>query len=246
MDATEKRNRPTRRRLVLMRHGDVSYFDENGRPFRPDAVSLNAEGRSQAAAAARELAAVPFDRVLASDLPRCVETATLVTAGRGLTLETRAELREIQPGRLRDIPPDDLQRQFVGAFGEALNADTRFLAGETFGSLLGRVTTCFRGLLQDPTWRCLLVVAHGGVNRAILCEALGLGLAGFASFEQDTCCINILDVEETGRCLIRLVNHTPYNSAKVGLELTTMERLFLDYQRRRRTTGESREEPQPG
>jgi probable phosphoglycerate mutase len=220
-----------------MRHGEVSYFDADGRPFRPETVPLNAEGRAQAAAAARELAAVSCDRVLSSDLPRCVETATVVTAGRGLALETRAELREIQPGRLRDIPVDDLERQFVGAFGEALDADTRFLAGETFGSLVERVTVSFRGLVRDPSWRCLLLVAHGGVNRAILCEALGLGLPGFGSFEQDPGCINILDVDDAGRCLVRLVNYTPYNPAKVGLELTTMERLFLDYQHRRGTAG---------
>src|SRR5947207_10461962 len=111
MKATEKR-----RRIYLLRHGDVSYFDGNGHPFRPDTVPLNAEGRAQAEAAARELAAVPLDRVLASDLVRSMETAQIVMAGRGFPLETRSELREVQPGRLADIPTTALEQTFVGAF----------------------------------------------------------------------------------------------------------------------------------
>ena len=68
----------------------------------------------------------------------------------------------------------------------------------------------------------------------ILTHALGTGLAGFAVLEQDPACINVLDVDEAGRWLVRLVNHTPYNPVKIGLEQTTMERLYEEYQRRAR------------
>jgi phosphoserine phosphatase len=222
--------KPTpRRRLYLVRHGDVSYFDERGQPFRPETVPLNAEGKWQAEAAARELAEAPLDRALASDLIRSVETATILTAGRGLRLETREQLREIQPGRLADLPADTSPNTFIEAFSGELDRDARFLGGETFGSLADRVLACFQELLADPGWRHLLMVAHGGVNRVILAHALGLGLRGFGGFEQDPGCINLIDVAADGRCLVRLVNHTPYNPAKVGLELTSMERIFQQY-----------------
>src|SRR5262245_61791648 len=121
-------NGTPRRRIDLMRHGDVSHFDDDGRPFRPNTVSLNADGGLQAEAAARELAPVPLDRVVTSDLLRSIETATLVTAGRGLKVEARPELREIQPGRLADIPADAVERVFVGAFTAGIERDTTFLA----------------------------------------------------------------------------------------------------------------------
>jgi probable phosphoglycerate mutase len=231
MNVPEKPASAKRRRVYLLRHGDVSYFDEQGRPFRPDTVPLNAEGRVQAAAAARELAGVPLDRVLASDLIRSVETATLVTAGRGLAIETCPDLQEIRPGRLADIPAEGIEQAFVGAFTSGVDREARFLAGETFGSLTDRVLARFRALLAEPSWRHLLIVAHGGVNRVLLTEALGVGLRGFGALEQDPCCVNILDVDNGGRCLVRLVNYTPYNSTKVGMELTTMERLFQEYKR---------------
>src|SRR5262249_14239396 len=110
-----------------------------------------------------------------------------------------------------------------------IKPDTRFLAGETFASLVDRVLGCFHGLVQDPSWRHMLLVAHGGVNRVILAHALGLDLAGFGALEQDPACINILDVDDAGRWLVRLVNYTPYNPAKNGLEMTTMERLYMQY-----------------
>src|SRR6516225_6543510 len=117
MNATEKWVRPVRRRIYLMRHGDVSYFDSEGRPYRPDTVTLNDEGRSQADSACRALAEIPIDRVVSSDLLRSVETAQLVSAGRNTAIDQRKEFREIQPGRLADIPATGLQSAFVGAFG---------------------------------------------------------------------------------------------------------------------------------
>src|SRR5439155_25071710 len=107
------------------------------------------------------------------------------------------------------IPPDDLEEAFLGAFTGSITPTTRFLAGETFGSLMDRVLSCFRDLLVDGRWRHLLIVAHGGVNRTLLAHALGVDLTGFGALEQDPGCINIIDVSEDGRCLVRLVNHTP-------------------------------------
>lgn len=220
---------PRRRRVYLVRHGDVSYFDEQGQPVRPGTVPLNAEGRRQAEAGARALADVPIDRVVVSDLARSIETATILMASRDLKLEIVEALREIQPGRLADIPATTTAEAFLDAFSGSLDREVRFLGGETFGSLVDRVLPCFRSLLAEATWRHLLIVAHGGVNRVILAHALGRGLDSIGALEQDPGCLNILDVADDGRCLVRLVNHTPYNPVKTGLELTTMERLYQQY-----------------
>lgn len=74
---------PNRRRVYLMRHGAVTYFDETGRPVpSPEAVPLNELGRSQTTAAGKIFAAenIVFDRVIVSGLPRTVETAQRVLA----------------------------------------------------------------------------------------------------------------------------------------------------------------------
>jgi probable phosphoglycerate mutase len=236
MNATEKWQPAFRRRIYLLRHGEVDYFDAEGRPYRPENVPLNAEGRLQAEAAGRALAELPIDRVVTSGLTRSVQTAALVVAPRSLPLEHRPALREIETGRLRDLAQlgsAAVEAAFLALLSRAIEPTTRFLGGETFGAMLERVLPAFQELLAEPGWRQLLIVTHGVVNRAILASATGAGLPGLAAFEQEAGCINVLDVDDAGRCLIRLVNYTPANPLKNGVDLTTMERLYLQYRRRR-------------
>ncbi|MET0559527.1 MAG: histidine phosphatase family protein, partial [Solirubrobacterales bacterium] len=125
-----------RRRLILMRHGDVSYVDEEGAPVRPEDVPLTPRGREQAAAARAALANVEFDLVLASDLPRTLETAELVAPGH--EVELWPELSEWRGGRLDAIPAEELEAAFVGAL-QVRDEAQRFLGGESLGEALDRV-----------------------------------------------------------------------------------------------------------
>ena len=139
-----------RRRIYLMRHGAVAYFDRDGRPVAPDDVPLTSEGRRQAAAAATLLDGTPLDRVISSDLRRAVETAALVAPGR--EVEAWPELREIAGDRFSAIPPTELEREFVGALHGIVPNDKRFLGGETIGELFDRVLPAVDRLLGDARW----------------------------------------------------------------------------------------------
>lgn len=218
----------TRRRLYLLRHGEVNYF-EQGRPVPPEGVHLNEQGRAQAAAAALVLADISFDRVVTSGLPRTLETAAIVLGARALPVEIVPELREIRSGRLADIPAHELRRTFVDAMTRRLSAADTFLLGESFGDFRDRVLPAFHALIADSSWSALLLVAHGAVNRVILADLLGLDLHGIGHIEQDAGCINLLDFDQPGYGIARLVNYTPYNPLKHGLALTTMERYFLEF-----------------
>jgi len=209
-----------------MRHAAVSYFDD-GRPLRPDDVPLTAEGIEQARAAGDALAAVRFDRVLASGLPRTVETARIVAPG--VEIESWPELRELEGGRLGDIPEDELERTFVHAFHGVVPEDARFLGGETIGSLFDRVLPALERLLADPDWDVVLAVLHGGVNRAILSFALTGARQFLGAFEQAPACINVLDVDEVRSWIVRAVNVAPYDPVHLRGRLTTMEELWSQF-----------------
>jgi broad specificity phosphatase PhoE len=217
-----------RRRIYLLRHGAVRYFDDVGTPFPSRTVPLTDEGREQAKALAELLRDVPLDRVIVSKLRRTQETAAIIVQRRGIEPEESELLSEIRTGRLRDIPERRLEEAFVGAFGPRITRRSRFLAGEAFGPFLERVERGLDELLADESWRSVLLVLHGAVNRAILARALGLRLRSFGSVEQDPGCLNIVDVGPSGM-VVRLVNHTPYNPAKVGITMTTMEWLYRSY-----------------
>jgi broad specificity phosphatase PhoE len=213
----------SRRRIYLMRHAAVSYF-ENGRPVDPREVPLTEAGREQAWAAGAALAGISFDRVVTSGLVRTVETARLVAPD--LEPEGWSDLREIEP-RLLDVPVEELEHAFVGAWRGILPEDVRFLGGETIGELFDRVLPAVDRLLVDREWDVLLAVLHGGVNRAILSYALTGGRTFLGNFEQGPACINVIDVGDDW--IVRAVNVTPYDLVHLRGRATTMEELWTEF-----------------
>jgi probable phosphoglycerate mutase len=221
-----------RRRLYLMRHAEVSYFSEDGTPVNPAEVPLNEEGVAQAHAVAAALEGIELDRVLCSGLPRTLETAGIVAPG--VAAEPWPDLREIQGGKLSEIPPDVLEREFVHAFRGVIPNDARFLRGESVGELFDRVLPALERLVADPGWNTALAVLHGGVNRALLSYALTGERMFLGHFEQAPACVNVLDLGEGGEWIVRAVNVAPYDLLHLSHRSTTMERYWDEYRARTR------------
>ncbi len=234
MSSDDKR----RRRIFLMRHGSVTYFDESGKPFLPESVPLNEHGRAQASAAGRAFAAdgLRFDRVIVSGLPRTVETATLVLAetGQAVALEAWPELEELRGGRLSTIADADLKEAFTGAFHGVVPEGKQFLGGESVGQLMDRIHPAIARLRADPDWDTVLLVLHGGVNRAILSYALTGQRLFLGNLAQTAGCINALDVgEHEHDWVVRFVNFAPPAPLQFASRSTTMEQLLEQYRKSR-------------
>ena len=225
---------PPRRRIYLMRHGSVTYFDAAGKPIVPESVPLNDVGRAQATAAGRMFAEqqVRFDRVIVSGLPRTVETATRVLAetGQAIAIDAWPELQEIRGGRLSSIADADLKDAFTGVFEGMVNEDKRFLGGESVGELMDRVHPAVARLRQDPDWDTVLLVLHGGVNCAILSLALTGSRMFLGGLSQTPACINALDVgNEENDWVLRFMNFAPPAPLQAESRSTTMEHLYEQY-----------------
>jgi broad specificity phosphatase PhoE len=212
-----------RRRIYLMRHADVEYFGEGGRPRRPAEAKLTPAGEAQAVAARDALAPVGFDRVVTSALARTLETARIVSE---LEPEPWPELDELRSGSLADIPDEEVEDAFLRAFHGVVPAEARFLGGESVGELFDRVLPALDRLLAEE-WDTLLAVLHGGVNRAILSFALTGGRTFLGPLEQAPACINVIDVGEDW--IVRAVGWTPYDPAHLRGRATTMEELYAQY-----------------
>lgn len=228
-----------RRRIYLMRHGNVTYFDDAGKPYLPEAVPLNEQGRAQAEAAGRVFATggVRFDRVIVSGLPRTVETAqgVLAQTGQEIALEIWPELVEIRGGKLASIADADLQEAFTGAFEGVVPEHRRFLNGESIGELMDRVHPALDRLRQDSDWDTALMVLHGGVNRAILSLALTGERLFLGNLAQTAGCINALDVGTHAKdWVVRFVNHAAPAVLQDDTRSTTMEILLDQYRKSRR------------
>ncbi len=177
--------------IYLMRHGAIEQRTPRrfvGQADHP----LTEEGRVQARLWREALADVAFTLAVVSDLTRCLETAALVLEGRKIALQPEPRLREIKLGAWEGLTRQELDERFPGAYqrrGCDL-AGFRPDGGESFADVQERAMAAIDALADIPG--NILVVAHGGVNRAILCHALGIDLTRLFRIGQDYCRLNLL------------------------------------------------------
>jgi len=217
---------PDTRRIYLVRHGETLYGA--GTTSGDD---LTPEGYRQIEALERLLRPTAIDAIYASPLERAQATARTLAGLSGVPITTVETLREIMPGDFSLLAASStldvagFLRQAIGYFVDPETRwDTPYLGGETYRGLRARVWPFFAELMQRPGWRRVVVVAHGGVNNALIGQILGTGEPGLANIEQDFGGLNIIDLVES-RPVLRLLNFTAYDPLKADLEASSMEIL---------------------
>ncbi len=249
--AAETWKPPQRRRIYLMRHGDVAYFGSDGKPVaNSDLVVLSEKGRAQADAAGKYLAALginKFDRVYSSNLPRTKETAARVLVAANINAEAEVvdQWREMKSGGTTNIPASELPRAFLDITAPKTAADVRFIGGESVAELQDRVLPILQKLQADPNWDTALLVLHGLVNNAILSHAISGGRDYYGRFEHGPGCMNVLDMGATANdWMVRAINLCPdasnYADGVPGARLGTLEKLLTATLRSRAAAAEKK------
>jgi alpha-ribazole phosphatase len=191
----------------LIRHGDTRQ-DQVKRYIGHTDLPLNALGRAQARALQKRLAPIPFDRIYSSDLHRCLETARIIAGPQGKGIRKLPSLREINLGEWEGQSMANIRQRFPDKFqdrGRDL-AGFRTPGGESFRELQARVVPTFLDLINNTEGH-LLVIAHAGVNRAILCHLLGRPLDELLEVPQAFGCLNIIE-RQGGRLIVKSINQT--------------------------------------
>ncbi|MBE0598283.1 MAG: histidine phosphatase family protein, partial [Desulfuromonadales bacterium] len=78
--------------------------------------------------------------------------------------------------------------------------------GENLLEVAARVRRVLGEIRQRHPGEEVALVAHGGVNRLILLDAVGAPLERLFSIEQDFGCLNIIDYHADGISVVKLVN----------------------------------------
>ena len=81
--------------------------------------------------------------------------------------------------------------------------------GENLEDVRRRARAAFDEFAQKYDGKTLLVSAHDAVNKAIICDVLGLDMSHFWNIKQDTACINVLECNE-GTWRVVLLNSTTH------------------------------------
>ncbi len=165
-------------RLILVRHGDA-HAGLHGVIAGPRGCrGLTELGRDQARRLHDHLAGtghLAVDVLLASELPRAIETAEIVAPALGFDVVAQdCDLCEVHTGDADGTDWADYADDF-GTFDMAAEPDRAFApGGDSWNSFNARVRSMMDRFANEHTGRTVMAVCHAGVIAASLRVRLGL------------------------------------------------------------------------
>jgi broad specificity phosphatase PhoE len=156
-------------RFVLIRHGE-STWNAAGRWQGQGDPPLSRRGREQVVRLAAELADEGIERIVASDLARASETAAILGDALGLAPERDERLRELDVGCWTGLTRGEIEgrdRARLEHF-ERGGLEARAGGGECRREIADRVRSSVGEIAEGHSGRCVAIVAHLGVMRALL------------------------------------------------------------------------------
>ena len=159
--------------IDLIRHGEPV----GGAKFRGYTDDpLGEKGWAQMRAAVQGES--PWQAVVSSPLLRCAEFAMELAARGGVPLETEAGFKEIGFGEWEGRTSEELMQEDPDCLDRLWRDPAHYTppGGEARAVFAARVTASGNDPLARHAGKHILLVAHGGVNRVILCHALQIPL----------------------------------------------------------------------
>ncbi|WP_437044461.1 histidine phosphatase family protein [Streptomyces sp. enrichment culture] len=182
------------RRVILWRHGQTAWNVERRFQGTTD-IELTGTGVAQARRAARLLAGLGPDAIVASDLRRAADTAAELAALTGLEVTFDEGLRETYAGAWQGLTHDEI----IARYGEEYAAwkrgePVRRGGGELETEVADRAApVVLRHVDKLPEDGTLVVVSHGGTIRTTIGRLLGLAPHNWESLGGLTnCCWSVL------------------------------------------------------
>ena len=165
--------------LLLVRHGETDWNAARRWQGRDD-PPLNDRGLAQAYELATSLENEHVDALYTSDLRRARMTAEVIAERLGLHVHALPELREIDVGSWSGLTSVELEQRFPEQYARhLLSWGTGWEDGETPQQLTARIVAALQRIAAEHPDDRVLVVAHGGVIRALTAVALGVDFADF-------------------------------------------------------------------
>lgn len=197
-------------RLYLIRHGQVVNHHEYRYNGHFD-VDITTTGVEQMHRVSDFLAEQKIDAVYSSDLQRTVKGARIIGKRLGLDPVMVHSLRELNLGRWEGLTREEAVAKYPeeAHFSFKELATSKVKEGESLLDLRARVLPAIESILTRHSNQSVCVIAHGGVNRVILSEAMNMSLEDFFRIEQDYGCLNIIDYLQDGMKVVKLLNGGP-------------------------------------
>ena len=196
-----------RTRIHLIRHGEVEGHEEKRYNGQAD-VAVTPKGNAQLGMLQLRMQKLPIVAVYSSDLARCIDGARMLAVGYGQKPILEKKLRELDAGKWERLSWTEIEKQYPKEWKARLKdiVNVPMPEGENLLDLAKRVRPVIKRIVKEHMGEEIVVVAHGGVNRVILLDAIGAPLESLFSIEQDFGCLNSIDYYKDGNSVVRLLN----------------------------------------
>jgi len=183
--------------ITLLRHGRTGF---SGRYVGSQDVALSAEGITQIENLKTFFKNYPVETIISSPMLRCRQSCDILFAEHRVSYEE--DLREIDFGRWEKLNFQEISKkdpQLVDSWSK-WSLDFCFPEGECLSNFVERVHRCGVRIKESPETD-IMIVAHGGVIRNLLCYFLNLDPSHYLLFDVQKGKLTTLDLFNEGAVL---------------------------------------------
>lgn len=156
--------------IDIIRHGEP----EGGRAFRGHSINdpLSEKGWQQMWDAVGEHA--PWDQIITSPLERCQAFAEALMDVYKIPCDTVDDFKEVGFGVWEGRTPDEIKKDNINEYQDFYldPVNARPDGAEDLAGFIRRVKIAYENTVEKYQGKHILIVAHAGVNRAIIANAL--------------------------------------------------------------------------
>jgi phosphoserine phosphatase len=193
-------------RVIILRHGQSSYNSQGRIQGRSDLSVLTDRGQEDAKTTGKAFQGLEFAAVYCSPLQRAKQTATTVVSclEQQYSLQTDDRLLEIDLPLWETMLNQEVREKYADEYRawKERPHELKMLLPQPDGSqeeffpvlsLYAQATTFWQGILPQHQGQTILIVAHNGINRALISTALGIPARLYHSIQQSNCGITVLN-----------------------------------------------------
>lgn len=205
-------------RVILVRHGQSTFNAEGRYQGRSDESVLTEKGYKLAYQTGLALQKIPLDTIYTSPLQRAIATTHQIIKGISINtnlikIHTDPNLTEIDLPAWQGKTFEDVRQNFAAEYqcwqqrphefqinhqaslstGYYRNAATAVKPYFPVLNLYEQAKQFWQTVLPRHSGKTILVVSHGGTNRALISTALNLSPAQYHTIQQSNCGVSFLD-----------------------------------------------------
>ncbi|MGI6091390.1 MAG: alpha-ribazole phosphatase [Veillonellaceae bacterium] len=197
-------------KIILVRHGQTLWNVEMKYQGQTD-IALTEKGLEQAQMVAKRLANESISAIYSSDLSRAFATAEIIAAKHNLQVIGVPELREISFGDWEGLTYTNINSGWPQIMDKLFTCpdEVTIPGGESFPQLRERASKALAKIAANHKDQNIVVVAHGGTIRTLICAALNIHLNYVWNIRQDNTAVSILDYYDN-RIMVSLLNDTSH------------------------------------